>query len=269
VKDWQHLVSFDQKDSFGQAGYDGLNTAYANLTSLPAKGEGDEIQRCQYVRDDLTSIPAQVICASAYIDKVIGLDTAKHTVGIFMTDTYGPATQFITAMRDWHYADPDRASRLSLFFSNVSFVGPNSLASRLKDAGTVSTPMGSKPYSDGVYVSQVVPNYDQDKSDAVTEYKKLIAAAGATPSFTSLEGYIAARVFLAGLDAHTGPYTSDALISTFENMPELSLGLGATAGFGPTNHNYSKSVWGTGITADGTFKNTYYWREGTPISFFE
>jgi ABC-type branched-subunit amino acid transport system substrate-binding protein len=172
-------------------------------------------------------------------------------------------------MRAWHYGDMERASRLSLYFSNLSFVGANSLAGRLKDAGTISTPTGSKPYTDGVFVSQVVPNYQQDKSDAVLEYTKLLAATGAAPTFTSLEGYIAARVFLAGLDAHTGTYTSESLIAAFENMPELALGLGATAGFQPGNHNYSKSVWGTSISADGTFKNIYYWREGSPISFFE
>jgi len=268
LKDWKHLISFDQKDSFGQAGYDGLNAAYTDLGLTPIDA-GAVIQRCQYVRDDLTSVPAQVTCASDHIQTLLDADTLPHTVGIFMTDTYGPGSQFITSLKQWQYGDPERAARLTIYFSDVSFVGPNSLASRLKDAGTITTPTGPKPYTDLVYVSNVVPNYDQDKSDAVVEYKKLIAATGAAPTFTSLEGYIAARVFLAGLDAHTGAYTSDALIETFENLPELPLGLGATSGFTKDSHNYSKSVWGVGINPDGTFKNVYYWREGTPISFFE
>jgi ABC-type branched-subunit amino acid transport system substrate-binding protein len=270
ITDWRHLVSFDQNDSFGQAGYDGLTAAYAAIEGLTPLPAGETIARFRYTRDDLSSIPAQVDATADYIQDILGTDALPHVVGIFMTDTYGPATQFITEMRDWHYGDPDRAQRLTMLFSNVSFVGPNSLASRLKDAGTVNTGgSGTKPYTDGVFISQVVPNYEQDSSDTVLEYKKLIASEGAAPNFTSLEGYIAARVFLAGLIEHQGDFSSEGLISTFENLPELTLGLGATSGFSPETHDYSKSVWGTAITSTGTFQNVYYWREGTPISFFE
>ena len=270
VTGWRHLVSFDQDDSFGQAGYDGLNAAYAAIGGQTAIPEGESIARFRYARDDLSSIPAQVDAAADYIDGILSMDSLPHVVGIFMTDTYGPATQFITGMRDWHYDDSDRAQRLTMLFSNVSFVGPNSLASRLRDAGTVSIGGGNtRPYTDGVFVSQVVPNYEQDSSDMVLEYKKLIAAEGASPNFTSLEGYIAARVFLAGLIEHQGDYSSEGLITTFESLPELDLSLGATSGFSPETHDYSKSVWGTAITPGGTFQNVFYWREGTPISFFE
>ena len=136
-------------------------------------------------------------------------------------------------------------------------------------AGNVSTPSGPMPYTDNVVVSQVVPNYQNDSSDVVTAYNKLIAASGSTPGFTSLEGFVAARVFIAGLIAHKGPFTPDALVQTFEALPDLSLGIGASSGFSPTNHQYSNSVWGTSIQADGSFKNLYFWSSGTPIQFFE
>ena len=89
------------------------------------------------------------------------------------------------------------------------------------------------------------------------------------PSFTSLEGYIDARVFIAGLLAHQGPFTPESLIGAFENLPNLSLGIGASAGFGPTNHQYSSSVWGTSIMPTGSFKNLYFWTAGSAIQFFE
>jgi hypothetical protein len=162
-----------------------------------------------------------------------------------------------------------KATRLTLYFVNVSFVGPNALASRLVKSGNVMTPGGAKPYTDGVYVSQVVPNYDGDQSDIVLDYERALADAGKEASFTSLEGYIAARIFLAGLLAHEGAYTPDALISTFENLPNLSFGLGANAGFSAGDHNYSKSVWGTELAPDGTFQNRYFWTEGTPLQLFE
>ena len=118
-------------------------------------------------------------------------------------------------------------------------------------------------------VSEVVPNYQNDSSDVVTSYNQLIAAAHATPGFTSLEGYVAARVFIAGLEAHAGPFTPASMVSSFEQLPDLSLGIGASAGFTATNHQYSKSVWGTTIQPDGSFKNLYFWSEGVPIQFFD
>ncbi len=271
VPDAKHLISFDQNDTFGQAGYDGLTLAYASLMNQTPPS----IARFRYVRDDESSVPAQVDAASQYLAGLLAGDSANHTVGILMTDTYGPAIRFIKGIRDWQYANDaqqtslKKASRLTILFSNVSFVGPNSLAARLRDAKTVMTPDGPKPYADNVFVSQVVPNYESDQSDAVRDYKKALADAGLEPSFTSLEGYLTGRVFVAGLLRHQGAFTPQALIATFESMPRLSLGLGATAGFGPDDHDYSKSVFGTAITADGGFSNRYYWSAGGALQLFE
>jgi len=188
-----------------------------------------------------------------------------------MTDTYGPATAFITGVRDWQYgAGNPAAVRLKLLFSNVSFVGPNALSDRLKSAGFVQTSDGPKPYSDAVYVSQVVPNYQNDGDDTgdlVQSYRAALGSGGTGPteSFTSLEGYLTARVFIAGLLAHKGRFTPDALIGTFEHLPDLAFGIGSRSGFSANDHQYSKSVWGTAIEGDGSFTDRYYWTEGTPI----
>jgi ABC-type branched-subunit amino acid transport system substrate-binding protein len=278
VPDAAHLISFDQNDTFGQAGYDGLVAAYKALRgdfNPPPADPSTPIKRFRYTRDDAGSVPAQVQGVESYLHGLLAADSADHDVGIFMTDTYGPAAEFITELRQWQYASDaeqsalNKAGRLHLTMINVSFVGPNALAERLKDAGTVMTPKGPAPYSDGVLLSQVVPNYQSDDSDIVHDYQKAIAAAGATPSFTSLEGYIAARVFVAGLLAHDGRFTPDALVQTFESLPPTSLGLGANAGFTAADHDYSKSVWGTSLDGSGAFQNRYYWAEGTPLQLFE
>jgi ABC-type branched-subunit amino acid transport system substrate-binding protein len=270
VPDARHFVSFDQNDSFGQAGYDGLVGALTALDGPPAA----PIARFRYTRDDQTSVPAQIQAATGYLAKLLA-DPGNHVVGVLMTDTYGPATQFIRGVRDWQYADDaeqiatQKGKRLTLLFSNVSFVGPNSLAQRLKDAGSAQAADGPKPYTAGVFVSQVVPNYESDDSDGVRDYLRALDAANLKPSFTSLEGYLAGRVFVAGLAAHQGAFTPDALVATFENLPHLNLGLGATSGFTPARHDYSKSVFGTAIAADGGFANSYFWSEGSAIQLFE
>jgi branched-chain amino acid transport system substrate-binding protein len=278
VPDAAHVISFDQNDTFGQAGYDGLVDAYKALKgdfTPPPADPATPIARFRYSRDDETSVPTQVTAVAAYISKLLGADTAEHTVGILMTDTYGPATSFITGLRKWQYSTEmeqvklGTATRLTIIFSNVSFVGPNELALRLKDAGTVAGPNGAVPFTDNVLVSQVVPNYEGDSSDVVQQYRKLMTAAGATPSFTSLEGYVSGRIFVAGMVAHEGAFTPDSLVGTFESLPNLSLGLGASAGFAKDSHNYLKSVWGTSLDTSAAFKNRYFWSEGTPIQLFE
>lgn len=272
VPDAAHVLSFDQNDSFGQAGFDGLVAAWSAMNGAPPA----QIPRFRYTRDDETSVPAQVDAATKYLSGLLAGDSDEHVVGILMTDTYGPATRFIRGIRDWQYANDatqqpsNRAKRLTVYFSNVSFVGPNSLASRLRDAGSVTAPDGSThPYAEGVFVSQVVPNYESDGSDAVREYKELLAQAGLDPSFTSLEGFLTGKVFVAGLLAHKGPFTPAALVTTFETLAPLNLGLGANAGFGPDDHDYSKSVFGTAITADGRFSNRYFWSAGGALQLFE
>ncbi len=277
VLDHRHLISFDQADSFGQAGYDGLKQGYIDVIgAFPGSADATTpIVRFRYIRNDDTSVPIQVAGAENYLAGLLSGNTDIHTVGIFMTDTYGAGGQFIEELRRWQYANDsqqtalNKATRLKLYFSNVSFVGPNALSDRLVSAGNVMTPNGPVSLTDNVVVSQVVPNYQNDSSDVVTAYNKLIAAHGDTPGFTSLEGYVAARVFIAGLEAHQGPFTPDALVKTFEKLPDLSLGIGASSGFTPANHQYSNSVWGTAIEPDGTFRNLYFWSSGLPIQFFE
>lgn len=271
VPDAAHLISFDQNDAYGQAGYDGLVAAYeAVVGPLPAP-----IARFRYTRDDESSVPAQIAGTTQCLASLLAGNSAHHTVGILMTPTYGPATRYIKGIRDWQYANDgeqetlNKAKRLTIYFSNLSFVGPNSLAARLRDLKSVQTSDGPKPYAEGVFVSQVVPNYESDESDAVRDYRRLLAEQGLTPSFTSLEGYLTGRVFVAGLLRHQGPFTPAALVATFENMPKLSLGLGANAGFSPNDHDYSKSVFGTAITPQGGFVNRYYWSAGGSLQLFE
>jgi branched-chain amino acid transport system substrate-binding protein len=275
VTDYTRIISFDQNDSYGDAGYKGLVQAYIDVVG-PYPGNADPvtpIERVRYTRNDDTSVPAQAVAAEAYIADILANSTGTINIGVMMTDTYGAGGDFITALRTWQYANDSeqtslmKATRLKLYFSNVSFVGPNALSDKLVAAGMV--PNSTIPFTQDVVVSQVVPNYQSDSSDVVTQYNSLIAAKHASPGFTSLEGYVSARVFIAGLLAHTGPFTPDSLVDSFEALPDLSLGIGATSGFSPMNHQYSQSVWGTSIQADGSFKNLYFWSSGIPIQFFE
>ena len=278
VAGYTQLVSFDQDDAFGDAGYDGLVAAYVALKGsfTPAPPNPvTPIPRYRYTRGEDSTVPPAVSEAAGYLVGLLSADDQPHVVGIMMTDTYGPASAFIQGIRQWQFANDaeqtkvQKATRLTLYFSNLSFVGPNSLAARLKAAGTIAAPQGAVAYTTNVYVSQVVPNYQSDSSDIVSDYQQQIAATGQAQTFTSLEGYIDARVFIAGLLAHQGPFTPQGLVPSFEALGDLGLGLGPFNGFSSDNHDYLTSVWGTGILSDGTFQNAYFWSQGLPIQFYQ
>lgn len=271
MPDDTHLISFDQNDTFGDAGYNGLVAAWTALKgAAPAN-----LKRYRYTRDDVNSVPAQAQATIDQVTKILTDDTkgGNHTIGILMTDTYGPGSQYIKALRDWQYGPQttlNQGTRVRFLFSNVSFVGPNSLATRLKDLGTLNTPSGQpKPYTDDVYVSQVMPNYSSDTSQAVLDYKKAIGATGAAPTYTSFEGYVVGRIFVEGLRANRQAFTPDNLVTAFESLATLNIGLGGFIGFSSTSHQASKSIWGTAINPDGSFSDKYFWSDGAAIQLVE
>lgn len=275
VPDGTHIISFDQADSFGQSGYDGLVAAYPAVFT---KSAPLTLPRFRFTKNDNASVDAQITAVTTYLGGLLASDaTSVHPVGIALTGTYGAASRFVAGVKNWQYAsDADQASshkatRLSLYFSAISFVGANALSDNLialDAAKPLTDATGAKhSYSENLIVSQVVPNFFTDTGDIVTRYLKAVNAQGAKPTFTSLEGYISGTIFVAGLRAHQGPYTADALIQTFETLPNLSLGLGAAASF--ADHQYSHSVWGTIVGADGKFTNRYFWTSPGPIQLYE
>ncbi|TMQ10985.1 MAG: hypothetical protein E6J90_35490 [Deltaproteobacteria bacterium] len=171
ITGYQRLISFDQADSFGQAGYDGLVTATRNTMGPFPTGIDSvtPIYRVRYVRNDDSSVPAQAVTTEGYLGQLLANDTTGNpiAVGIMMTDTYGAGTEYIKALRTWQYdgqaAPAGKATRLKLYFSNVSFVGPNTLAERLRDLGKVPG-SATANFVDSVVISQVVPNYQGDLS---------------------------------------------------------------------------------------------------------
>lgn len=109
-------------------------------------------------------------------------------------------------------------------FFNVSFVGSKALADELGNAGV------------GVVISQVVPLPYIPSSPIVREYQQRMAEAGEKElDFSSLEGYLTAKVFVEGLRRAGRKPTRDSLISGLESMREVNLG-GFMINYRPNNH---------------------------------
>ena len=135
-----------------------------------------------------------------------------------------------------------RAAGFNPQFMNVSFVGSKALA---KESGVDGR---------GVAVSQVVPFPWNIGVPVVKEYQiQLEAFTGKQDySFTSLEGFIAAKVLVEGLRRTGADLTREKFISAMETMRDFDLG-GFWITFTPASHSGSKFVELTVIGKDERF----------------
>jgi len=83
----------------------------------------------------------------------------------------------------------------------------------------------------------------------VREYQKLLQGK-AEPSYVSLEGFIAAKVFVEGVKRAGKDLTREKLIGAMEGMHSYDTG-GYAVSFGPNDHNGSKFVELTVLRRDG------------------
>ena len=150
---------------------------------------------------------------------------------IVMVSAYKSCAAFIREMQ--------KAGKFPLFW-NVSFVGSKALADELGEA------------SRGTQISQVVPFPWSTEHKVVSEYQKVIGGE-ANYSFTSLEGYIAAKVLVAGLRKAGKNLSRESLVDALANSDVMDLG-GFKVDFSPDNHNGSTFVDLTIISKNKQFK---------------
>jgi ABC-type branched-subunit amino acid transport system substrate-binding protein len=126
-------------------------------------------------------------------------------------------------------------------FINVSFVGSRALANELGDTGR------------GVGITQVVPFPWNVGVPVVKEYQRdLTAATGKSEySFTSLEGYIAAKVLVEGLRRAGKDLTRERFVQTMENFSYDTGGF--IVNYAPNDRTGSHFVELTVITKEGKF----------------
>lgn len=203
------IAVFHQNDAYGQAGLAGVEKALAS-------------------RRMNVFAKATVERNSNDVGAAVERMLAAKPEAIVMVSTYGSCAEFIKQTK---------ARGLLTRYANVSFVGTKALAKALG-------PIGS-----GVMISQVVPSPASEKYPWVMEYQRLIKARGAELSYTSLEGFIAARIMLEALK-RGGDTSREALIRAIESMRDANLG-GFPVSFGPDDHGASKFVELTVLDRNG------------------
>ena len=155
----------------------------------------------------------------------------SNTGAIVMISAYKSCAAFIKAMKS--------AGALQQYW-NVSFVGSKALSKELGEEGR------------GVQISQVMPFPWSGTIPIVRDYQRRIGEPD-NYSFTSLEGFIAAKVLVEGLKRSGKNPTRESLIDGLASMGKVDLG-GFTVNYTPDNHNGSSFVDLTIISKGGTFK---------------
>jgi ABC-type branched-subunit amino acid transport system substrate-binding protein len=217
----QQVAVFAQEDGYGDAGFRGVARMVRKY-----KGDPEHILRVGHARN------------SVKVDKAVA-EVLRHPEirAVVMVSTYRPAARFIQRVK---------AARPAMIFTNVSFVGSDSLAEEL-------TELGPK-FAKGVIVTQVVPPIDSESS-AVIKYREHLRTyyPSERPGFVSLEGYIDAVLFVEALRKAGEDLTTDTLIQALESIRDLDLGIGTKITFGPSEHQGSHKVWGTRLDPSGHY----------------
>ena len=204
---------FYQNDAYGQVGLAGVTRA---LTKRNMK----IVNTATVERNTVT------------VDAAVKALLPDQPDVIVMISAYKSIAAFVKAAKKAGYTG---------LFHNVSFVGSRALAQEL----------GAEGY--GVAISQVVPFPFSSSLPVVRDYLKAMKLANSSQaSFTSLEGYIAARVLVEGLRRAGKDLTRDRLIAALETLNYTDIG-GFVVNFTPESHNGSVFVDLTMIGRDKSF----------------
>jgi ABC-type branched-subunit amino acid transport system substrate-binding protein len=158
--------------------------------------------------------------------------TASKPEAVIMIGSYAPVVRTIELVR--REIDP--------VFLAVSFVGSNALANALGEDGA------------GVYVTQVVPLPQDGNIPVVARYHRALSEyeSQAEPGFVSLEGYMAGRLAVAGLEACGPELSRERFLRSLRDAETIDID-GIQLKYGPGDNQGSDSVFLTVIGADGKY----------------
>lgn len=208
----QRIAVFYQNDAYGKAGLDGVTLALGKINMKP-------VALATVERNSVDVAPAIKTLLAASPDAIVQISAYKSCAA------------FIRAARTAGYGGT---------FYNVSFVGTQALADELGKVGA------------GVAVTQVVPSPYNSARPIAREFVEAVKKAGGDyqANFSSMEGYLAAKVITDGLRRAGAKPTRESLIAGLESLSNQSYGEFSVS-FSPTDHVASRFVELSMLTGDG------------------
>ncbi|MFT3664294.1 ABC transporter substrate-binding protein [Piscinibacter sp.] len=206
------IAVFYQDDAYGLAGLAGVTRALKPLGLDPAA---------------LGTVQRNTVDVAKAVAEIV----PKRPDAVVQISAYKSCAAFIREARKAGYGGT---------FFNVSFVGTQALADELGREGR------------GIMVSQVVPFPFSTTTAISREYLDAVAKAGGDtqPNYSSMEGYLAAKVFTEGLRRAGRNPSREGLVSALESIQKADFG-GFRVDFGPRDHVASHFVEVSMLTEDG------------------
>ncbi len=209
------IAVFYQNDAYGKAGLEGVTRALKALNLAPVA---------------LGTVERNTVDVAQAVKDI----APKMPEAVVQISAYKSCAAFIRAARKAGYGGT---------FFNVSFVGTQALADELgKEAN-------------GIMVSQVMPFPFSTTTSISREYLEAVRKAGGDtkPNYSSMEGYLAAKVLTEGLKRAGRSPTRETLISGLESIQSADFG-GFSVRFGPREHVASRFVDLSMLTEDGKIR---------------
>jgi ABC-type branched-subunit amino acid transport system substrate-binding protein len=233
----KRIAVFYQIDAYGRSGWDGVRIALGEK-GLKMVGEATYRRGTRFAQ----SLKPQV-----------EILRATSPDAIICVGSYAACAAFARDVRDAGWDVP---------IANVSFVGSENLLVLLERHGKQT----SRDYTANLINSQVVPSYQRTKLPAVTLYRALMDKHRPEPpaelvegtyqlvrySFTSLEGFLDARLVVEVLRKLGKDPRRDQLRAAAEGLGELDLGLEQRVALGPARHQAMNEVYYT-VVEKGEF----------------
>jgi branched-chain amino acid transport system substrate-binding protein len=206
------IAVFYQNDAYGKAGLEGVTRALKAQNLAPVA---------------LGTVERNTVNVAQAVKDI----SAAMPDAVVQISAYKSCAAFIREARKAGYGGT---------FFNVSFVGTQALADELGKEGL------------GIVVSQVMPFPFSTTTAISREYLDAVRKAGsdAVPNYSSMEGYLAAKVFAEGLKRAGRNPSRDALINGLESIQGANFG-GFNVNFGPKEHVASRFVDLSMLTEDG------------------
>lgn len=207
------IAVFYQNDAYGKAGLEGVTRALTKRQLKPAGTATVERNSVDVAAALNTLLPAQ-------------------PEAVVQIGAYKACAEFIKQARARGYGGQ---------FFNVSFVGSKALADELGSNGM------------GVVISQVVPFPYIPSAPVVREYQQRMKEAGEQElDFSSMEGFLMAKVFVEGVRRAGRSLTRESLITALESMKDVNLG-SFEISYSARDHSGSRYTDLTIIGRDGRF----------------
>jgi branched-chain amino acid transport system substrate-binding protein len=210
------IAVFYQNDAYGKAGLEGVTRALKAQNLVPVA---------------LGTVERNTVNVTQAVKDI----AAQAPDAVVQIGAYKSCAAFIRQARKAGYGGT---------FYNVSFVGTQALADELGREAL------------GIVVSQVMPFPFSTTTPISREYLDAVAKAGgdARPNYSSMEGYLAAKVLAEGLKRAGRNPSRDALVNGLESIQGASFG-GFNVSFGPQARVASRFVELSMLTADGKVRH--------------